>query len=64
MALYTVGQLTSRKIREGELMWVAAVNAANILRDIREMITNLLGGKMTRYERVMDQTLGTGARRT
>ena len=30
-------------------MWVAAVNAANILRDIREMITNLLGGKMTRY---------------
>ncbi len=58
MALYTVGQFTSRKIQEGELMWVAAVNAANILRDIREMITNLLGGKMTRYERVMDQTLG------
>ena len=58
MALYTVNNLTDRKVREGELMWVAAVNAANILRDIREMITNLLGGKMTRYERVMDMTLG------
>lgn len=57
MALYTVDKLTSRKVIEGELLWISAVNAANILRDIREMITNLLGGKMTRYERVMDQTL-------
>ena len=57
MALYTVDKLTERKVREGELIWVAAVNAANILRDIREMLTNLLGGKMARYERVMDLTL-------
>jgi uncharacterized protein YbjQ (UPF0145 family) len=57
MALYTVDKLTSRKVVEGELLWVSAVNAANILRDVREMITNLLGGKMTRYEKVMDVTL-------
>ncbi len=38
-------------------MWVAAVSAANILRDVREMITNTFGGKMRRYERLMESTL-------
>lgn len=38
-------------------MWVSTVNAANILRDVREIITNTLGGKMRRYERLMDSTL-------
>ncbi len=57
MALYTMDHPLDRKVKEGELMWVAAVNAANIIRDIREMITNVFGGKMRRYERVMDMTL-------
>jgi len=57
MALYTVDKLTDRKVREGEMLSVSAVNAANILRDIREMITNTFGGKMLRYERLMASTL-------
>jgi uncharacterized protein YbjQ (UPF0145 family) len=57
MALYTSDQLSGRKIKEGELIWVAAVSAANILRDVREMITNTFGGRMQRYERLMSATL-------
>lgn len=57
MALYTAERLSDRKVKEGELLWVSAVNAANIFRDVREMITNTLGGKMRRYERLMDATL-------
>ena len=57
MALYTADKLSDRKVREGELLWVSAVNAANIFRDIREMITNTLGGRMQRYERLMNATI-------
>jgi uncharacterized protein YbjQ (UPF0145 family) len=57
MGIYTTDHLSDRKVREGEVIWAAAVNAANIFRDVREMITNVLGGKMRRYERVMDATL-------
>ncbi len=57
MTLYTADRPSDRKVKEGELMWVSAVNAANILRDVREMLTNTLGGKMRRYERLMDITV-------
>jgi uncharacterized protein YbjQ (UPF0145 family) len=57
MALFTVDRLTDREIKEGELIWSCAVNAANILRDVREMITNTFGGRMSRYERVIEQTI-------
>jgi uncharacterized protein YbjQ (UPF0145 family) len=56
-ALYTSDGPSDRKVKEGELIWVSAVSAANILRDIREMITNTFGGQMRRYERLMDMTL-------
>ncbi len=39
------------------MIWVSAVNAANIFRDVREIITNTLGGRMLRYERLMNLTL-------
>ena len=57
MALYTVDKLTNRRVREGELLSVSAVSVANILRDLREVITNTFGGKMLRYERLMNSTL-------
>jgi uncharacterized protein YbjQ (UPF0145 family) len=57
MTLYTADRLADRKVKEGELLWVSAVSAANILRDIREMITNTFGGRMQRYERLMNVTL-------
>ena len=60
MALYTADKISDRKIREGELLWVSAVNAANIFRDIREMLTNTIGGRMKRYERLMNATIERG----
>ncbi len=57
MTLYTAEKLSDQKVREGELLWVSAVSAANIFRDVREMITNTLGGRMRRYERLMNQTM-------
>lgn len=57
MALYTVDQLPDRKIREGELLWVGVVQAANIVRDVREMLTNTFGGRMRRYEALMQDAL-------
>jgi uncharacterized protein YbjQ (UPF0145 family) len=57
MVLYTADKLSDRKVREGELVWVAAVNAANIFRDVREMITNTFGGRMRRYEGLMIATI-------
>ncbi len=57
MPLYTCDRPSDRPIREGEILYVAVVNASNILRDVREMITNTFGGKMKRYEVLMDITL-------
>jgi uncharacterized protein YbjQ (UPF0145 family) len=57
IVLYTSDVPSGQKIKEGELVWASAVSAANILRDIREIITNTLGGQMQRYEALMDATL-------
>ncbi len=58
MTLYTSDRPSDRAIREGGIVYVSVVNASNILRDVREMITNTFGGKMRRYEMLMDSTLG------
>ena len=55
MQLYTTDQIQGRRIREGELIFANSVLAANLLRDIREAITNAVGGKMRRYEGVLDR---------
>jgi uncharacterized protein YbjQ (UPF0145 family) len=55
MQLYTVDTLSGRRIKEGELVHASTVLAANLLRDAREAITNALGGKMRRYERLLDR---------
>jgi len=55
--LYTVEQLNGRAIREGELLTANAVCASNIVRDIREIVTNTFGGTMTRYEKLLDIAL-------
>ena len=55
MQIYTVESLSGRRIKEGELLYANAVLAANLLRDIREAITNAIGGKMRRYEGVLDR---------
>jgi len=53
--IYTVESLSGRRIKEGELIYANAVLAANLLRDVREAITNAIGGKMRRYEGVLDR---------
>jgi len=54
MPLYTMDQIAGRPIREGDLLTANAVCASNIVRDVREMITNTFGGKMRRYETLLD----------
>jgi len=55
MQIYTVESLTGRRIKEGELVYANAVLAANLLRDVREAIQNAIGGKLRRYEGVLDR---------
>jgi uncharacterized protein YbjQ (UPF0145 family) len=58
MQLYTVQSLSGRRIKEGELLYASSVLAANLLRDAREAITNAIGGKMLRYQRLLDRVTG------
>jgi uncharacterized protein YbjQ (UPF0145 family) len=55
MQIYTLESLSGRRIKEGELVYANAVLAANLLRDIREAIQNAIGGKLRRYEGVLDR---------
>ncbi len=57
MTLYTVDRLSDREVREGELIAAYAVTAANIIKDIREKITNTFGGRMLRYEDLVERTV-------
>ena len=57
MILLTVDRPSDRPIHEGDLVFAVAVSAANILRDLREHITNTLGGRMTRYEALASETI-------
>lgn len=57
MRIVSTETLGHTPIRHGDLITVSAVSGANILRDVREAITNTFGGKMRRYEAVLDATL-------
>jgi uncharacterized protein YbjQ (UPF0145 family) len=48
---------SDRQIEKGELVYACAVSGANILRDMREAIVNTLGGRMTKYEALLDKTI-------
>ena len=49
-------------IELGEMLTVVVVNAANVVKDIRENIRNLVGGRMTHYERLVDDAVNTALR--
>jgi uncharacterized protein YbjQ (UPF0145 family) len=55
--LVTTDTISDQPVRHGELVYATAVSGANILRDVREAITNTLGGRMTRYEKLLDLTI-------
>jgi uncharacterized protein YbjQ (UPF0145 family) len=44
-------------IERGEIVYAVAVSGANILRDLREAVINTIGGHMTKYEALLDQTI-------
>lgn len=44
-------------ITRGEIVTACAVSGANIIRDMREAITNTIGGQMSRYESLLDRTI-------
>ncbi len=57
MLLVTTETLGDVRVRPGELVFASAVAGANIIRDLRETVTNYVGGNMTRYEYVLDKTI-------
>ena len=50
-------ETVDRPIERGEIIYAVAVSGANILRDMREAVVNTLGGHMTKYEALLDQTI-------
>ena len=48
--LVTLDHIPNAQIELGDLITVCHVSAANVVKDIRENIRNLVGGRMTHYE--------------
>lgn len=57
MRLLTTDLCNDGPIRHGDMLVATAVSGANILRDFREAITNTFGGRMKRYETLLDATI-------
>jgi uncharacterized protein YbjQ (UPF0145 family) len=57
MRLLTTETVSERPIEQGEMVYACAVSGANLLRDMREAIVNTIGGHMTKYEALLDQTI-------
>ncbi len=57
MICVSIDHLGDRRLRHGALVHACAVSGANVVRDVREAITNVVGGKMKRYEFVLDATI-------
>ena len=50
------------QIELGELLIVVNVSAAHVVKDIRENIRNLMGGRMVHYEELMRNAVNTALR--
>lgn len=44
-------------VEVGEMLVVVCVNAANVVKDIRENIRNLVGGRMGHYETLIEDAI-------
>jgi uncharacterized protein YbjQ (UPF0145 family) len=44
-------------VERGEMVYAVAISGANILRDMREAVVNTIGGRMSKYEALLDQTI-------
>jgi len=57
MRLITSETVLDRAIAQGDIVYACAVSGANILRDMREAVINTIGGHMTKYEALLDDTI-------
>jgi uncharacterized protein YbjQ (UPF0145 family) len=57
MRLVTTETISDGPVRHGQAIFACAVSGANVLRDMREAITNTIGGSMKRYEALVDETI-------
>jgi uncharacterized protein YbjQ (UPF0145 family) len=55
--LILTSETVDRPVARGEIVYAVAVSGANILRDMREAIINTIGGRMTKYEALLDETI-------
>ncbi len=60
MKLIALDQPHRSDVEVGELLFVVVVYAANIVRDVRENIRNLVGGRMTHYEALIEKAIEQG----
>ena len=47
----------------GELLFAVSVSAANVVNDIRENIRNLVGGRMSHYENLIEDSVAAALNR-
>lgn len=57
MRIVTTETLSEGPVQHGEVVFACAVSGANIIRDMREAVVNTIGGRMTKYEALLDQTI-------
>jgi uncharacterized protein YbjQ (UPF0145 family) len=60
--LYTTDSVPGRAIEIKASVVRTTIVAANIIKDIREHVTNIVGGRMKRYEQVTNVALDTALR--
>jgi len=60
--LISLDHIHDPTIELGELMTVVVVKAANVVRDIRENIRNLVGGRMRHYEKLIQEAISDALR--
>ena len=60
MKLIALDQPHRSDAEVGELLFVVVVYAANIVRDVRENIRNLVGGRMSHYESLIEKAIEQG----
>ncbi|MBO0766444.1 MAG: heavy metal-binding domain-containing protein [Hyphomicrobiaceae bacterium] len=55
--LLVTSETVDRPVARGEMVHAVAISGANILRDMREAVINTIGGRMTKYEALLDETI-------
>lgn len=60
MTLVAFDQPHRSDVEVGELLFVVVVYAANIIKDVRENIRNLVGGRMSHYESLIEKAVEQG----